>query len=117
MPASHGSLSLVQTVPAERLRGKTIRLTGRLRAERLEPAAGATLWLRVNRPEGTKDFRDEMDDRKVRKSEWCSCVIEGMVDNDAVEITFGVMAVGSIIADFGPLELCVRSDTGEWNAV
>jgi hypothetical protein len=116
-PASRGSLSLVQTVPADELKGKMIRLTGRLRAERLEPAAGAELWLRVNRSEGRTGFRDEMDDRKNRESEWCSCEIEGTVDNDAVEIALGVMAVGSIIADFGPLELCVRSDTGEWNAV
>ena len=116
-PASRGSLSLIQTVSADGLRGKMIRLTGRLRAEPLEPDAGAALWLRVDRPDGKTGFQDEMDNRKVREAEWCSRVIEGALDDDAVEITFGVMAVGSVAADFGRLELCVLSNTGDWSAV
>jgi hypothetical protein len=112
-----GFVTLMQTVPAEALRGKTIRLRARVRAFPTAPAGGAALWLRVDRENQVMGFFDNMGDRPVRDSVWRTCVIEGAVAEDAVSVAFGAMAVGAVTADFDAVELDVESATGEWTTV
>jgi len=111
-------LSLVQMVPAQEYRGRTIRLQGQIRATAAaEATARAALWLRVDRPNQATGFFDNMDKRPVREAEWRPYVIEGAVADDAQAIAFGVMGVGTVTADFGPVELAVRDAAGAWTPI
>jgi hypothetical protein len=112
-----GFVTLMQTVPALVLRGRTIRLRGQVRAFPVDPAAGAALWLRVDRANKATGFFDNMSDRPVRDPEWRPCMIEGTVADDAENVAFGVMANGAVTADFDAVELQVKGPAGEWTPV
>ena len=112
-----GFVTLMQTLPAEALRGKPIRLRGQVRAPYAGASGGAALWLRVDRPNQVMGFFDNMGDRMVREPGWRSCAIEGAVADDAERIAFGVMAVGAVTADFDDVEIAVKGAGGEWDPV
>ena len=108
-----GFASLMQMVPAESLRGKTIRLRGRVRATAQDSAGSAALWLRVDRADSRMGFFDNMGNRPIRKAEWDVYSIEGPVADDATSVALGVMASGTVTADFDAIELSVK-DAGSW---
>ena len=112
-----GFVTLMQTMPAEALRGKVLRLRGQVRASAGDSTAGAALWLRVDRPNQIMGFFDNMGSRLVREREWRPYAIEGTVADDAVAVAFGVMAVGGVTADFDAVELAVKGATGDWTPV
>jgi hypothetical protein len=117
-PASgDGFVTLMQTVPAAPLRGKSIRLRAQARAAASEPPSGGALWLRVDRKNQVMGFFDNMDDRPIRESHWRLYAIEGPVADDAENVAFGVMAVGAVTADFDGVELSVRGADGDWAPV
>jgi hypothetical protein len=112
-----GFVTVMQTLPAEALRGKTIRLRGQVRAAPGDASGAAALWLRVDRPNQAMGFFDNMGDRPIRDNDWRSYTIEGTVDADAVDVAFGVMASGAVTADFDALELAAGDAIGEWTRV
>ncbi len=109
-----GFATVMQTVPAQNLRGKTIRLRGLVRATSREATAGAALWLRVDRPSQQMGFFDNMNNRPIRDSDWKEYAIEGPVAEDATSVAFGVMASGAVTADFETIGLAVRGADGSW---
>jgi hypothetical protein len=115
--SAEGFATLMQTLPAEAWRGKTIRLSGRLRAPQVGAVGGAALWLRVDRENQKMGFFDNMSDRMVRGSTWTSASVEGPVADDALAIAFGVMAVGDVTGDFDEVELAVRVGSEGWTPV
>lgn len=117
VPAIDGFVTVMQDVPAAPLRGRAIRLRGRVRAEVGDAAGGAALWLRVDRPGEEAGFFDNMGDRPVRESAWRTCEIEGTVAPDAVNVAFGAMASGAATAEFDALELAVKGADGAWAPV
>ena len=117
VPAIDGFVTVMQNVSAEPLRGKSIRLRGRVRAEVGDATGGAALWLRVDRPGNEPGFFDNMQDRPVRGSAWRECVIEGTVAPDAVNVAFGAMASGTATAEFDSLQLAAKGNDGAWAPV
>jgi hypothetical protein len=115
--ATDGFVTLMQTVPAEAMRGKAIRLRGQVRATAADGTGGAALWLRVDRANQVMGFFDNMGNRPVRDPEWRSYSVEGTVADDAENVAFGVMAIGAVTADFDAVELTVKGSTGEWTPV
>ena len=109
-----GFATVMQTVPAENLHGKTIRLRGLVRAASRESTAGAALWLRVDRPNQQMGFFDNMGSRPIRNPDWKEYTIEGAVAEDATSVAFGVMAYGDVTADFEAIGLAVRGADGTW---
>jgi len=109
-----GFATVMQTVPALNLRGKTVRLRGLVRATSREATAAAALWLRVDRPNQQMGFFDNMNDRPIRDPEWREYTIEGPVAEDATSLAFGVMASGVVTADFEAIGLAVRGADGSW---
>jgi hypothetical protein len=108
--------ALEQVVPAESLRGRTVRLSGQAKAEPAGPGGSAALWLRVDR--GSEfGFEDSMDERPVRDPVWHSYAIEGPVADDATQVSFGVMAHGPVRAGFDALRLEVSEQDGSWRSV
>jgi hypothetical protein len=112
-----GFVALIQNVAAEDLRGKPIRLRGTVRAATRATSGSAALWLRVDRGARGSGFFDNMDSRPIRDAEWRDYTIEGLVDDDATNIAFGVMASGSVVADFDAIDLSVRDAGGNWMKV
>ena len=112
-----GFVTVMRTVPAAALRGRPIRLRGRLRASVTDETGNAALWLRVDLPDQKTGFFDNMSDRPVREPAWRLCEIEGEVATDAVSVAFGVMASGAATADFDALELAVKDRDGAWTPV
>jgi hypothetical protein len=110
--AIDGFVTVMQTVPADAFRGRTIRLRGRVRAAATDPSGGAALWLRVDRGDAGMGFFDNMANRPIRDAEWRTYSIEGDVAGDATAIAFGVMASGGVAADFDDISL----DAGDPNA-
>jgi hypothetical protein len=109
-----GFVTLMQTVPAQTLRGKAIRLRGQVRASPADASGSAALWLRVDRAEGGRGFFDNMGGRPIREPQWGPYTIEGSVSDDAVAVAFGAMASGAVTADFDAIELAARSGDGDW---
>jgi hypothetical protein len=115
--AGDGFATMMQTVPAVGLRGKSIRLRGMVRATSADAMGAAALWLRVDRPGNQIGFFDNMGNRPIREPEWREYVIEGKVADDAANVAFGAMALGPVTADFETIGLDVRDATGAWTAV
>jgi len=113
-PTIEGFATLMQTVPADDLRGKTVRLRGKVRAVVRDGQGAAALWLRVDRADRAMGFFDNMGDRPVRDAAWRDYVIEGPVAADATNVAFGVMASGTVQADFDAIDLEVRDASGGW---
>jgi hypothetical protein len=111
-----GFVTVMQTLPAETLRGKAIRLRGQVRATTSESGAAA-LWLRVDRPNQTMGFFDNMQDRPIREPRWHEYTIQGTVADDAAFVAFGVMASGGVTADFDAIDLAARAAGGDWTPV
>ncbi len=105
---------LMQSVRADTLRGKTIRLRGQMRVTNPNSESSAGLWLRVDRAQQAMGFFDNMADRPVRDTAWREYVITGAVDSDATQIAFGVINSGSMTVDVDALELATRDVNGKW---
>ncbi len=114
-----GFATVMQTVPALALRGKTIRLRGLVRAESsaADPANGAALWLRVDRPNQQMGFFDNMGNRPIRSPDWRQYEIEGAVADDATSVAFGAMCGGAMTAEFEAIGLAVRDASGAWTPI
>jgi hypothetical protein len=114
-----GFATVMQTVPALSLRGKTIRLRGMVRAEpsAADSANGAALWLRVDRPNQQMGFFDNMGNRPIRSPDWRQYEIEGAVADDATSVAFGVMCGGAMTAEFEAIGLAVRDASGAWTPI
>lgn len=111
------SVIMSQVIPADTLRGKTIRMRGQMRVGDPTATGYAGLWLRVDRSGGTPGFFDNMQDRPVREAAWREYVIEGPIASDATQIAFGVLSTGSMSADADAIEISVRDAAGNWTAL
>lgn len=109
-----GFVTLMQSIPADALRGKTIRLRGQVRAKAEGSQGSAALWLRVDRDQSQPGFFDNMIDRPIRTGEWREYSIEGPVADDATKVAFGAMASGAVTADFDAIALEQRDAGGIW---
>jgi hypothetical protein len=105
---------LMQGLKADTLRGKTIRMRGRVRVADVNAQGWAGLWLRVDRTPPTMGFFDNMGDRPVRDTAWREYVIEGPIAADATNIAFGALTTGAMTMDVDAIELAVRSEGADW---
>ena len=80
--------NVMQQIDAVPYRGKRVRLRG---AVRVEGAAAAALWMRVDRPARQPGFFENMHDRPIRSAEWGYYEITGDVENDAETLNIGMM--------------------------
>jgi hypothetical protein len=116
-PAIDGFVTMMQTIPATDLRGKTIRFRGKVRADAHGGTGAEALWLRVDRSNQPMGFFDNMSNRPIREASWNDYAIEGPVADDATAIAFGVMASGGVVADFDAIEISIRGSDGQWTPV
>jgi carboxyl-terminal processing protease len=86
---------LIQAVDAAPYRGKVVRLRAWVRSEVAPGGGAAQLWLRVDRPNNTMGFMDNMMNRPIRNASWQSYDIVGEVAADAKAIVFGAFLRGN----------------------
>jgi hypothetical protein len=110
--AIDGFATVMQMLPAHTLRGKNVRLRGRVRATSHDSAGAAALWLRFDRPGSKMGFFDNMGDRPIRGPQWREYTIEGAVADDATNVAIGAIASGAVTADFDAIALTVQDGNG-----
>jgi hypothetical protein len=110
-------VTIMQTVPAEAFRGRTIRFRAQVRARAADQSGAGALWLRVDRANRAMGFFDNMGNRPIREPAWQPYEVEGPVADDAEAVAFGVMALGTVTADFDGVELAVKDAKGDWTPV
>ena len=69
-PGIDGFATVMQTVPAMSLRGRTIRFADSFGCVAKKSAGAAALWLRIDRPDQQMGFFDNMGNRPIRDPEW-----------------------------------------------
>ena len=116
-PVIDGVVTMTQMMSGLPLRGKTIRLRAMVRTVAGAQPAGASLWLRVDRPEQQTGFFDNMMDRPIRDPSWREYTIEGTVADDATNVAFGALVPGVLSADFDAVNLEVKDAQGVWTAI
>jgi hypothetical protein len=109
-PDANVFITVMQSLPAAELRGKTIRLTARARVSSPDAVGWAGLWLRVDRPNQQVGFFDNMQDRPIRSHEWRDYLIEGPVADDATAVMLGPLSSGALSAEFDSFELSALVD-------
>ncbi len=89
-----------QGISASTLRGKEIKMTGRMKVDAAESGSGH-FWLRVDKDDNKMGFFYNMDDKPATKNEWQTYEFTGKVDSDALHIVFGgfLKGDGTIWAD------------------
>ena len=102
-----------QAIAADSLRGRDIRMRGRVRIASANAQGWAGLWLRVDRGQEV-GFFDNMQDRPVRDTTWREYIIEGTIAADATRIVFGALGIGEMSLDVDAIEIDVRSAGGAW---
>lgn len=112
---------LIQTIAADELRGKEIRLgfAARLETERSVgfPMGWGSGMLYSYLEDGDIGFYDDMEERKISDPQWQLYEIVATVDDDAATITLGVAFryAGSLWLD--AFECEVREPGGSWEPV
>jgi len=109
--------TVTQSVAAEGLRGRRIKLAASVRTGALAMGGQGQMWLRVDRPDGRHGFFDNMDDRPIRAFEWQRYEIEGEVAEDATEVFFGCFLQGQGKVWVDDFVLQVEDDEGGWTAI
>ena len=107
----YGFGTISQSVTAEGLHGRRIRLAASVRS-----SGRAQLWLRVDRTNEQRGFFDNMDDRPIHTTEWQKYEIIGPVANDAKSIVFGCFLLGKGEAWVDDVTLSVQSNGG-WEQI
>ena len=100
-PAKFGNFMC--KIPADRLGGKTVVFSGKLRAA--TPGAMAQMWIRVDRSNGQTGGFDNMVDRPVTSDKWQDIEIKMLVDSDASALAFGVMSTNRGVIEFDDLKV------------
>ncbi|MCH8146815.1 MAG: hypothetical protein IH987_02340, partial [Planctomycetes bacterium] len=85
--------NLMQSVDAAPYHGKIVRYRAAVRTSVSHPLR-VQLWMRVDRPDGTGGFFDNMNDRPITADHWQSFEIVGEVADDAKDIKIGVFVMG-----------------------
>jgi hypothetical protein len=110
------AVSLSQAVPATDFRGKRIRYRARARVTAPEAEGWARLWLQIYCEGGNMCFVDNMGAHPIRETEWREYILAGPVAGDATRVVLGVLAAGTMTADFDAVELAV-GDGETWTPI
>ena len=86
--------SLMQMFKADVYRGKRLRMSGYVKAEKVENWAG--LWMRVDGPENKLLSFDDMRNRSIKgTTDWRKYEIVLDVPENSTNIAFGILLVGN----------------------
>jgi pimeloyl-ACP methyl ester carboxylesterase len=96
--------------------GLPIKLEAAVRAEIKDEKAAARLWIRVFTNEGW-GFFENMQHRQIRKAEWDTYTIEGIVDNNATTVAFGSYSELSGAFYYDDFKLSIKNKQGIWETI
>jgi len=106
--------NIMQTFDATAYRGKTMRFRAAVRVNSATNGR-AQMWMRVDRPNQTVSFFDNMKERPITSSQWKEYDIIGMIDTDAQFINIGCMLIGEgkVGLDAASFETTTEKPTAE----
>ncbi len=80
-----------QNIDADSLRSKQFRFSALVKSNPSNEFGRAQLYFRVDRESKKKGFFNNMSDRPIKANQWKRFVIQGKIDEDAVNIQFGII--------------------------
>lgn len=93
--AANASGILQQAVDPAPYRGRRVRYRAWVRSDLAPGPAWASIWLRVDRPNGARGFFDNMETRAIRgRTGWTQYEIVGEVAHDAQAVYLGMLLIG-----------------------
>ena len=105
--------TVLKSIDGHNLRGKSIKLVGRLKANGNE-GSGGSLWLRVDKKSGMGFFKN-MQNNLITADSWNNYEITGEIDRDADNIVYGAFLAGSGSILIDKMELFIKdSVTNKW---
>lgn len=84
-----------QSLDAANYRGKRVKLRASVKVDVPDGNSHGQLWMRVGRDNGEVGLFKNIDDRPIMSADWGSYEIDGMINEDAKQINFGCLLVGS----------------------
>jgi hypothetical protein len=99
--------NLMRSFDAAPYRGKHVRFHAAVRVE----GARAQLWFRVDRPDRSMGFFDNMQDRPILTASWRDYEIVGDVDPDGQAIALGVIQFGAGKVMVDDVSLAILGDS------
>ena len=87
--------SVMQSLDAKPYCGKTVKFRAAVRAEISGPKGSAHLWIRARVPNDQVGFFEMMENNPVVINEWQYYEITGKIDEDAVDLNFGLLLFGT----------------------
>ena len=106
-----------QNIDADSLRGKPFRFSAWVKSNSSNEFGRAQLYFRVDRESKKKGFFDNMSDRPIKSNQWKRYVIQGKIDEDAVNIQFGILGfyIGEYFID--DVSLDVQDQGNVWKPI
>ena len=108
---THAFATVLKSIDGNNLRGKSIKLVGRVKANAGE-GSGGSLWLRVDKKKGMGFFKN-MQDNLITANSWNDYEIIGTVDPDADKIVYGAFLSGSVSLLIDKMELFRKDSASE----
>lgn len=106
-----GFAPFFQTIEGKELRGKEIRLKGRMKVDSKEGGTGH-LWLRVDKDDGKTGFFNNMGIAPATLNVWKEYGFSGKVDDNAKLLTVGGFITGNGSVSFDDIVLEVKNNDG-----
>lgn len=110
----YGFGNILQSQEAVSVQGKEFRFLAYVKTNVQGEGNQGQLWFRVDRPNQQIGFFDNMAERPIVSSEWKPYEIQGKIDQDALEITFGCFLNGSGQLWIDQVQLFFKNATGAW---
>lgn len=96
--------------------GLKFRYKAFVRSEIQDDDAAAHLWIRIDR-NGERGFFNNMIENPIRSSEWKEYIIEGTIDEDYSEITFGMYSIYNGDFYFDDMILEIQGKDNQWRSI
>ena len=102
--------------PIKKYAGLPFKLEASVRAEIEEDSASARIWLRIDKNEAV-GFFENMSKRPIRNAKWNTYTIEGIVDQNALTVSFGSISDYSGSFYYDDFKLSIKDKNGVWDTI
>lgn len=106
-----------QKVNVSAFQGKHFKVTAAIRAECIDSAAGAELWVRIDKTDKTMGFFYNMMDKPIRTSSWKTFTIQGKINKNSQFMSLGGLYQHKGLFFFDDFHLTIETGKGKWEEI